>query len=553
MRILIYGVQGEGLACYYEIVCSTEVAGFLDYNGGAGEGKINGISILNYDNISETEFDAVCIVSNSDYKRFCRDDRWKEATLGREFDILKPYWDFTTWLGMFRYAKKKNAIRMRRDERFIRSICGSLYQNARGRFSDSVQNMAFRRYFQGELSRYQNALLRHMNYYKAETSHTYEAKWNTIRKKYSRVEIYFFRVSAIGEMITNFFMLKSENRSQDVLAVCIPLYEGTTKSANKALLDLFSPKINIVTDENIDFWNYVIVNHGKEICICQNEKYYRTQYKWPTYQIEGNEWCELSEEIINEGTRQKEIMGIKHPYVTFVARTAAYYNIIRGHDSVFSYRNMNFEDYQLAIQYIDSQGMDAVRMGRMLEPIEINGCIDYAGKYANDIMDIYLAANCEFMVGTSTGVALLPRLFGRPVLAVNMTTLSMGFGGSPYTSKDMYVPKKYYSRKKKRYLSLLEIAKLEAVCTVDGRKLEKEGVVFENNSPDEILEAVKEMYERLNGIWKVTEEEVKCMERYNEVYRQVDIISHTPKNYFGSAFPIPICYTFLKKNLYLLD
>ena len=553
MRILIYGVQGEGLACYYEIVCGAEVTGFLDYDREAEEDKINGIGILNYENISETEFDAVCIVSNSDYKRFCCDDRWKETTLGREFDILKPYWNFTTWFSMFRYATKNDVNRMRKDERLFRSICGSLYQKARNKFSDSVQNMAFRRYFQGDLSREQSALLLRLNYYKAETSDTYEEKWNAIRKKYSRIEIYLFRVSAIGEMIANFLMSKSENRPQDILTVYIPMFEGRAKISNSALLDLFSSKINIITDKDVDFWNYVIVNHGKEICICQKYKYYRTKYKWPPYQTEGNEWCELSEEITNEGVRQKEKLGIKRPYVTFVARNAAYNNKIHGHDFSYSYRNMNFEDYQLAIQYINSQGMDAVRMGRMLEPIEIDGCIDYAGKYANDIMDIYLAANCEFMIGTSTGVALLPRLFGRPVLSVNMTTLSMGFGGSPYTSKDMYIPKKHYSRKKKRYLSLLEIARLEAVCTVDGRKFEEEGIVFENNSPDEIREAVKEMHERLNGTWKVTEEEIKCMERYKEVFQQVNMISNNKNNLQGSAFPIPISYTFLKNNLYLLN
>ena len=70
--------------------------------------------------------------------------------------------------------------------------------------------------------------------------------------------------------------------------------------------------------------------------------------------------------------------------------------------------------------------------------------------------------------------------------------------------------------------------------------LESRGIFFQENSPDEILDLTREMYERLNGLWNEKNDEKELMENFLKISNIYDSE--------GQKFPGRVCYNFLKKN-----
>tara|TARA_B100001093_G_C26189563_1_gene743360 strand:- start:175 stop:552 length:378 start_codon:yes stop_codon:yes gene_type:complete len=75
-------------------------------------------------------------------------------------------------------------------------------------------------------------------------------------------------------------------------------------------------------------------------------------------------------------------------------------------------------------------------------------------------------------------------------------------------------------------------------------ELEKHKIYFQENSPDEILELTKEMYERLNNSWSPKNDENELQEKFLKITNIYDSD--------GEKFPGKICYNFLKMNKNLL-
>ena len=250
-----------------------------------------------------------------------------------------------------------------------------------------------------------------------------------------------------------------------------------------------------------------------------------------------------------------EQMGIYQPYVCFASRTASYNKKTIGHDYDYDFRNMNFENYEVAINYLQQQNINAVKMGRMESRMEkMENCIDYAGLYADDFKDMYLASKCEFMIANSTGTVYMVSLFSKPVLMVNAVPISFGFGGIQYTDKDLYIPKKYYDVNKDRCLTFREMIEVEMQCLIWGERYEEMGIKFIDNTPEEIAAAAQEMLERLEDRWQDDAEDQKNYERYLEIYHEMEVKSVENSDIWtGGPMPQRIAATYLRNNLYLLN
>ena len=208
----------------------------------------------------------------------------------------------------------------------------------------------------------------------------------------------------------------------------------------------------------------------------------------------------FSKEQEKKGKKFLHKVGIERKYACFFSRDGGYNlntakeNAIKENEMKdYAYRNMKFEDYKPTIDYLAGQGIAGVKMGRGAKPmVPLNNCVDYAGLYADDFLDLYLSAHCQFFITANSGSYLLGSMFNIPMLQVNVTAISYCMGASPYTDLDLYIPKKYYDTNRKKFLSLLEIAEVEAKCMIWGRNYANLGIEFVNNTPQEILEAVVE-------------------------------------------------------------
>lgn len=171
-------------------------------------------------------------------------------------------------------------------------------------------------------------------------------------------------------------------------------------------------------------------------------------------------------------------------YVCLHVRTGGF-----GNDHDFSApRNANVENYVPAIKEFINNGFVVVRIGDpSMPPLRMDQVLDYAhSPLKSEKNDILLIEHCDAYIGSLTGPMDVAGLFEKRILAVNCISLSHCFW---YRKGSLLLPKQVVMAGKR--LSLKEQIDLH-LFEIYGSGRTVEGVEFVENTPDEILEAVKE-------------------------------------------------------------
>lgn len=160
--------------------------------------------------------------------------------------------------------------------------------------------------------------------------------------------------------------------------------------------------------------------------------------------------------------------------------------------------NAEVPTYLPAISAITQRGGWVVRMGdaEMTPLPSISNLVDYShSTWRSDWMDVFIAARCRFLLGTSSGPAYIPSLYGVPSVLTNWWPPAQ----RPWHASDIFVPKLLRRLADRRYLTLSETLS-EPFSYCHSRKfLAQCGVIVEDTDPTIILAAVEEMLERLDG------------------------------------------------------
>jgi len=178
------------------------------------------------------------------------------------------------------------------------------------------------------------------------------------------------------------------------------------------------------------FTNFVLtrLNKGKEISVdyilLENQKFKSRDFH--NFVVQAAEKQNLPsvfsvrEEDLELllGFKKMNGMGSGDWFVTFHDRASTSYDFER---------NVSFESYIPAIEEVIARGGWVVRMGAF-DVSRVNytnpNFINYAESgQRNDQLDVALLATSRFHLGSSSGVAEIPRMFGRPVLWTNVTNL----------------------------------------------------------------------------------------------------------------------------------
>ena len=124
--------------------------------------------------------------------------------------------------------------------------------------------------------------------------------------------------------------------------------------------------------------------------------------------------------------------------------------------------------------------------------INNNRVIDYASNgMQSDFLDIYLGAKCSFWISTGTGLDSLAQVFRIPSVFTNEVPLK---GVRTTHTNSIFILKHLFDYKKKRKLSISEILKKKLEFKFKGEDFKKKKVSVIPNSPNEILNAVKDFY-----------------------------------------------------------
>ena len=249
-------------------------------------------------------------------------------------------------------------------------------------------------------------------------------------------------------------------------------------------------------------------------------------FYWDAYAQIARSWEEagggallkLSPREMRRGSEYLATLGIP-PGAWYVCLHVRSRGFARVHEGLQDTLNADIATYELVIESILERGGWVVRMGDASMPKlpARHGVIDYAHSPRKaDWMDVFLCATCRFYVGTSSGLAYVPNLFGAPGVFTNWFPT----GTRPLNGKDIFIPKLHWYDSDHDFAPFAEslappLGHLHAKPTL--RSL---GVSVRDNTGEELRDVVVEMLDRLDGKTTYTDEDESLNRRFDSVARK---------------------------------
>ena len=285
------------------------------------------------------------------------------------------------------------------------------------------------------------------------------------------------------------------------------LLAPTDKVSNQAFLDLWKPYIIIIKNQDLinalfpfqricgEQFNCFINDSGE--AIDWSDAAAQAFIEWDR-QARGP-LISLPDKIKEMGKKQLADLGMP-PDAWFVAlhvRSKGFYG--EGISLIQSHRNASLRSYLPAIRRITEAGGWVVRMGdssmdrlqNMPHVVDITQNRNWSRS-----LDLYLWSQARFFLGTTSGPTNAAMAFHTPMLLVNCVS---NYAQS-WNSKVMFVLKPFWSRLEQRYMKMNEVTTPEFRAKIFNiHSLAKDGIFPKSNSARDILMAVEEILEHLDG------------------------------------------------------
>lgn len=200
------------------------------------------------------------------------------------------------------------------------------------------------------------------------------------------------------------------------------------------------------------------------------------------------------------------------------------------------FRDSDIENYIPAIKTITGRGGWVMRMGDpTATPLpKMERVIDYAhSEECIDWMDIFCLGGARFFLGTPSGPQGTAAVFGVPVITSDWFPL----GNWPRSGNDIFIHRLLVSHDDGRVLSIAEALAPPMFNAISPAHIDAHGLDVVANTPDEIMEAVEEMLDRLDGTMTYSQDDNAVQDRYR---KQADP--------YGIGIPARIGKRFLERH-----
>jgi putative glycosyltransferase (TIGR04372 family) len=213
-------------------------------------------------------------------------------------------------------------------------------------------------------------------------------------------------------------------------------------------------------------------------------------------------------------------------FIALMVRDGAYKSdIVQANTQVRTdkeiYRNQDVNDYLQVAEKFASMNVQIVRMGAKVErPFTSNSplIIDYASTgMRTEAADIYLASECAMCISTNLGFDHIAAMSGKLRVITNQALIIQA--STLFYSTDVFILQRFIERSSGRLLTLSESLQFEEIRNLDWyHKVIDRGLDFVRNTPEEILEASLEGWQRSKGQWVDSPEGLELQAKYWHIY-----------------------------------
>lgn len=278
---------------------------------------------------------------------------------------------------------------------------------------------------------------------------------------------------------------------------------------NKQLLKMWSRVLRVVPFTKY-FYNILSLFKFSEAHIIYSFQHGRDLYGLldktsPHINFNQNEIIQAKKELLKMNIKDKD------KYVLLINRGNKFLkiNFPEIDTSNNSFRNSHISNYLLMAENLTKKNNTVIRVGQLTDdPIKSNNkrIIDYDREgFRTDLLDIYLAKNCRYIVGCDTGFAYLPGyLFRKPMVIVNWAQLEYLM---PWLEDWLFLFRKYWLKEEKRFMRVPEIIQSKVGRFHSYQDYQKKGIELIENTPEEIDDVVNEMEKKLMNEIDYSEED----------------------------------------------
>ncbi len=250
-------------------------------------------------------------------------------------------------------------------------------------------------------------------------------------------------------------------------------------------------------------------------------------------------------EISNDNTKDRKIICLHNRDEAYIRHSLQ--NTPLEDSNFHEFRNFPFEDFEYAIKKLSKINYTFVRIGKIVEKEFFGNCIDKTGKNSTDYDDLMLIAKSQFIVGCNSGVETISRILRKPQVLVNYIPFNPN-EMIPWGPNSTMIFKHIFDSNKNRYLSLKEMFLLNNKFDIHykGDFFTDNGLIVENNSQEEIYDAIYEHILRMSDEWSESDEQNKLQNELRET-----LSFNNEFNLIFDKLKIKVGSKFLEKNIHL--
>jgi putative glycosyltransferase (TIGR04372 family) len=182
-----------------------------------------------------------------------------------------------------------------------------------------------------------------------------------------------------------------------------------------------------------------------------------------------------------------------------------------------SYRNSDVNTYVEAMEWLSEQGIWVIRMGKAMSKrisTKKSRIIDYAFcPNRNDLLDIWLFANCNLCISTVSGIDYVSDVYRKPLLSLNYLPLN----DMVSWSNSINYPKHLKWSDSDNFLTLEEHLEHGYNYTKD---YEEAGIDVIDLTSDEITLVVQECWARLEDTFMETDDDTNQQNQFWKTMRE---------------------------------
>jgi len=176
--------------------------------------------------------------------------------------------------------------------------------------------------------------------------------------------------------------------------------------------------------------------------------------------------------------------------------------------------------------------------------------IDYANsKFRSEVMDIFLAINCMFGISCGTGSSAIAVVHRKPLLDLNGNIYQL----ETNPKSNVLLSKHYYSKEKKRNLTLKELMQFNLGSLNTREQLDEAKIEVTECTEEEIKDACLELLDRIQGNWVDKNEDIILQNIFKQKYDNFKICKKTGIRWHGDIIRSNYSSKFLRNNANWLD